>query len=70
MTSQFALLASRRFLPLFVTQFLGALNDNLLKSALVMLITYRVSDQTGVSPEVLVAVAGGVLIAPFFLFSA
>ncbi len=70
MTSQFALLASRRFLPLFVTQFLGALNDNLLKSALVMLVTYRVSDQTGLSPEVLVAVAGGVLIAPFFLFSA
>ncbi len=68
--SQFALLRSRRFLPLFATQFLGALNDNLLKSALVMLITYEVAGATGANAEILVAAAGGVFILPFFLFSA
>jgi acyl-[acyl-carrier-protein]-phospholipid O-acyltransferase/long-chain-fatty-acid--[acyl-carrier-protein] ligase len=68
--SQFALLRSRHFLPLFATQFLGALNDNLLKSALVMLITYRVAGAAGANAEILVAAAGGVFILPFFLFSA
>ena len=38
-----SLLRSRRFLPLFLTQFLGAFNDNVFKNALVMLITYRLA---------------------------
>ena len=41
------LLTTRRFAPLFVTQFLGAFNDNLLKSALGIFVTYRLADQTG-----------------------
>jgi acyl-[acyl-carrier-protein]-phospholipid O-acyltransferase / long-chain-fatty-acid--[acyl-carrier-protein] ligase len=64
------ILKSRRFLPLFVTQFLGAFNDNLFKNALVMLILFRLADAGGTDGEVLVAVAGGVFILPFFLFSA
>src|SRR3546814_2834488 len=71
------LLKSRRFLPLFVTQFLGAFNDNLFKNALVMLILFRLAAGTGsagqtggLSGEVLVAIAGGIFILPFFLFSA
>ena len=36
--TQFHLLRSRRFAPLFVTQFLGAMNDNLFKQSLVILI--------------------------------
>jgi len=39
--TQLTLLKSRRFLPLFVTQFPGAVNDNLLKVGLVTLITFR-----------------------------
>jgi len=35
------ILARRRFLPLFVTQFLGALNDNVFKNALVILVAFR-----------------------------
>ena len=35
------LLGKRRFLPLFVTQFLGAFNDNLFKTAMVILVTYH-----------------------------
>ncbi|MBI1215513.1 MAG: acyl-[ACP]--phospholipid O-acyltransferase [Alphaproteobacteria bacterium] len=64
------MMTSRRFLPLFVTQFLGALNDNLFKNALVMLVTFRLAAQSAVSPELLVPLAGGVFILPFFLFSA
>ena len=36
-----ALLGSRRFGPLFATQFLSAFNDNALKNALVLMIAYR-----------------------------
>ena len=39
--SQFQLLRERRFGPFFATQFLGALNDNLLKNALVVVFTYQ-----------------------------
>ena len=63
------LLTTRRFAPLFVTQFLGAFNDNLLKSALAIFVTYRLADQGGQDPATLVMMAGGVFIAPFFLFS-
>ena len=65
-----SILKSRRFLPLFVTQFLGAFNDNLFKNALVLLVTYQAASMTSMRPEVLVNLAGGVLILPFFLFSA
>jgi MFS family permease len=63
------LLSKRRFLPLFVTQFLGAFNDNLFKTAMVILVTYYVySDPT--KEATFNAIAGAVFILPFFLFSA
>ena len=68
MSEQIELLRGRRFCPLFLTQTLGAFNDNLFKSAFVMLITYGAA--TAVNPAALSAIAGGALIAPFFLFSA
>jgi len=68
--NQFALLGSRRFLPLAVTQFLGAFNDNLFKNSLVMLITYVLAERSGFNAQVLVVIAGGIFILPFFLFSA
>lgn len=61
---------SRRFLPLFVTQFLGAFNDNFLKNALVVLITYRLAVQTGQNAQSLVAIAVALFILPYFPFSA
>jgi hypothetical protein len=63
------LLQTRRFAPFFWTQFLGALNDNVFKNALVILFTFGVT-QAPLAPEVLVNLAGGVFIFPFFLFSA
>lgn len=57
-------------MPLFGTQFLGAFNDNLLKTAIVVLISYHGLTLNGMSPELLVNMAAGVFILPFFLFSA
>ena len=69
-TTQFALLRTRRFLPLFLTQFLGAFNDNLFKSALVILITFRLAEQNGMNAQILITLVAGLFILPFFLFSA
>jgi len=68
--SQSSLLRRRRFLPLFVTQFFGALNDNVFKNALVVLLTFKTAEWTRISPGVLANLAAGIFILPFFLFSA
>ena len=70
MHGQFDLLKTRRFFPLFMTQFWGAFNDNVFKNALVILITYMTAEDLGLDPGVLVTIAAGVFILPFFLFSA
>lgn len=68
--SQFLLLTKKRFLPLFLTQFLGALNDNLFKNALVVLITFVMVNELPVDHKILVTLASCLLIAPMFIFSA
>ncbi len=70
MSGPFHLLGTRRFLPIFVTQFLGAFNDNLFKNALIVLLTFQVTSWTTLSPGVLANLAAGIFILPFFLFSA
>ena len=75
-----SLLTSRRFAPLFVTQFLGAFNDNLLKNALGIYVIFVLVTGTGAEAGVdiggrrlaaatLVLLAQALFIAPFFLFS-
>ena len=68
--SQFALLAERRFLPFFLTQFFGAGNDNVFKFAFTVLATYSASEWGGLDPKAAGAVIGGVFILPFVLVSA
>ena len=68
--SQFVLLGKRRFLPLFLTQALGAFNDNVFKNALVILITFELAARSGSDPRLMVTAAAGIFILPFFLFSA
>lgn len=70
MSSQFGLLKAKRFGPIFVTQFLGAFNDNLFKNALVVLLTFNAAQWTTLKPELLANLAAGLFILPFFLFSA
>jgi len=69
-TTQFALLQERRFAPFFGVQFLGALNDNVFKQALVILLAYQTASFTAMSSDVLQNVAQALFILPFFLFSA
>ncbi|UGY27888.1 acyl-[ACP]--phospholipid O-acyltransferase [Bradyrhizobium septentrionale] len=61
------LMSSRRFAPLFWSQFCSALNDNVLKNALVIMLLYGVANEQG---PALVQLAGAVFIAPFFVLSA
>ena len=61
---------NRRFLPLFVTQSLGAFNDNLFKNAIVFMVTFSMAQQEGINAPLMVAAAAGVFIFPFFIFSA
>ena len=63
------LLATRRFGPYFATQFLNAFNDNVYKTAMLFLVTYRLlaDDQAGAAG--LVSIAAGLLMLPFLLFS-
>jgi len=68
--SQLQLLKSRKFWPLFWTQFFGAFNDNFFKNALVILITFKSVQVMGIAPGQMVALSGGIFILPFFLFSA
>jgi len=63
------LLRTRRFLPIFTTQFLGAFNDNLFRTAMVMLVIYGIY-RDAEQEAAFSAVAGGLFILPFFLLSA
>jgi len=69
MDSQFALLKQRRFAPFFWTQFCGAANDNLLKIALTIMLTYQF-EVSWLAPNIAGLVIGAVFIAPFLIFSA
>jgi hypothetical protein len=65
-----ALLGVRRFAPLFWAMFLSAFNDNALKNALVLMIAYGAGAGSRLSAEILIPLAGGLFILPFFLCSA
>lgn len=64
------LLSTRRFLPMFMTQFLGALNDNVYKQALLLVITYGWINQQSASVSTLNNLAALLFILPYFIFSA
>ncbi|HTQ75658.1 MAG TPA: MFS transporter [Burkholderiales bacterium] len=68
--NQYALLRQRRFLPFFVTQFLGAFNDNVYKNALVILVAFHAASLSSLSAGTLSNLAQAIFILPFFLFSA
>ncbi|WP_019672629.1 MFS transporter [Psychrobacter lutiphocae] len=70
MASQFTLFRSRRFTPMFFTQFLGAFNDNFFKQALLLVLTYSAAAKLGWSISLLNNLAAMLFILPFFLFSA
>lgn len=66
--SQFALLGKKRFLPFFLTQFIGAFNDNIFKQSLILAILFKIT--TTADKDLLVNLCALLFILPFFLFSA
>lgn len=60
---------TKRFFPLFTVQFLGALNDNVFKNALVILLSFKLA-KAPAEIGMLITLAAGIFILPFFLFSA
>lgn len=65
---EFRLFRERRFCPLFVTQFLGALNDNLFKNALLILIAFGQTSSL-FNQDTLINLCAALFIVPYFLFS-
>ena len=68
--SQFALLKSRSFLPLFVTQAIGAFNDNGLRNGIAILITFDLAVKQGWDAGLFVQAGLALFMLPYFLFSA
>jgi acyl-[acyl-carrier-protein]-phospholipid O-acyltransferase/long-chain-fatty-acid--[acyl-carrier-protein] ligase len=64
--SPLGLLKTRRLWPLALTQSCGALNDNLVKNAMIVLALFRL----GIGGAGLSAAAGALFIAPYILLSA
>jgi 1-acyl-sn-glycerol-3-phosphate acyltransferase len=64
------LLVERRFLPFFITQFLGAFNDNVFKNALIILIAFQGAQYSNIATDTLTNLSAGLFILPFFLLSA
>ena len=64
------ILGTRRFLPMFLTQFFGALNDNVFKQSLLLVITYGWIQQQSASVSTLNNLAALLFILPYFIFSA
>src|SRR6266481_8743646 len=68
--SALELLVSRRFGPLFACQFLSAFNDNAVRNALVLMIAYRADAASQLSAQLMIPLAAGLFMLPFFLCSA
>jgi MFS family permease len=62
------LLKTRRFLPFFLTQFLGAFNDNVFRQALILVIATGAVTSLEINTQNNIALA--LFILPYFLFSA
>ncbi len=70
MSNQFQLLKERRFRPFFFTQFLGAFNDNVFKTALITLVAFQTTTLSTMDGATLTTLLPGLFILPFFMFSA
>ncbi len=68
--NQFSLLTTRRFLPLFIAQAIGAFNDNAFRLSLTTLYIYGAHNKVVSDPEAANSYLAALLVLPFFLFSA
>ncbi len=70
MQNQTHLLGSKNFMSLFITQFLGAFNDNVFKNAFLIWFTYDIAIKLNMDAQLMVTIASGLFVLPFFIFSA
>ena len=70
MANQYALLREKRFLPFFLTQFLGAFNDNVFKNALMILLAFKAASWISLDKNLIQNLGQVIFILPFLLFSA
>lgn len=68
--SQFKLLRMKKFAPFFWTQFCGAFNDNVFKNSLMLTLAFHAGNVAKGESDILMNLAAGLFILPFFLFSA
>ncbi len=68
--SQYQLLSQRRFLPLFLVQSLGAMNDNILRFGLIFMLQAGLFGETALPTDTWINLSAAVLVLPFFVFSA
>ena len=68
-SNQFYLFKDKRFLPIFLVQLCGCLNDSILKNALIILITFKLANALTISTYNLVILANALFILPFVLFA-
>ena len=68
--NQLALLKSRSFLPLFLTQAISAFNDNALRNGIAILITFDLAVRHGWNATLFVQAGTALFMLPYFMFSA
>lgn len=68
--SIFSILKARSFLPIFIVQLLGALNDNIFKNAVILFFTFQLAELLPWGLPTTIAIAASLFILPLFLFSA
>jgi hypothetical protein len=66
--SQFELFKQRRFMPFFVTQALGAFNDNVFKNGLAAMVVFHSSRMVGLNTDQIVNLSAMAFILPCFFF--
>ena len=64
-SNQLYLFKDKKFLPIFIVQFCGCLNDNILKNALIILVTFKLANELPLPTYTLVMLANVIFIIPF-----
>jgi len=64
-----SLMTQRRFAPLFWVQSLGAFNDQVFKTGLLTLLTFRLADELGLNASLHNTIGAALFILPFALFA-
>lgn len=68
-SNQLYLFKDKRFLPVFIVQLCGCLNDSIIKNALIILVTFKLASTLAIAPYILVMLANVLFVLPFVVFA-